>query len=261
MNMDTQIATQPQANVPMPASALVPGTEEILSSAIVIPKVLLMQGLSDLVAEGNAVMGEMVKSTTGEKLGNSENPVEFIPLTYNLTWVLSEKIGQKFEYRGQEPLTAANQDLPWEFEKNGAQWKRTKSLNLFALLTKDVKAEKEELAKADLGEMPDPDKALLPVMMSFRSTSFTAGKNLVTHFAKAKKFGLPGHVSTLKLKCTREKNDKGTYFVFGVEHSGKTPREDFAVCDYWRTIVATKHVQVDESDEVATDAVSGSEQF
>lgn len=223
--------------------------EEILASNIIIPKILLMQGLSELVSDGKAVMGDMVRSTTGEKLGNAEKPVEIIPLTYNTTWVKQEKVGNAWEYRGQEPMTAANQDLPWQYEENGTQWKRTKSLNLYALLPSDVVAEKAEMEKAKNGEMPDPDKALLPVMISFRSTSFNAGKVVNTHFAKARKFGLQGYVSTLKLKCYKEKNELGTFYVFDVETAGKTPKDAFEVCEYWRNIVASGKAQVDDKDE------------
>jgi hypothetical protein len=225
------------------------GGEDILTSNIVIPKVLLMQGLSDLVANRKAIMGDMVRSTTGEKLGDDKSGVDFIPLTFKNEWILREKIGGKFEYRGKEPMTAQNQDAPWEFKKDGADWKRVKSLNVYALLPKDIAAEAAEMEKAKNGEMPDPDKALMPVLISFQSTSFQAGKDLVTHFAKAKKFGVPGYVSTFKLKCYQDKNDKGTYFVYEIEPAGKTSTEQQKQAAYWYGIVSTQAVQVDDSDE------------
>jgi hypothetical protein len=243
------------------------GNEEILASNIIIPRVLIMQGLSELVADGKAVMGELIRSTTNEKLGGPDKPIDFIPITYNTTWIKQEKVGGKFEYRGQEPLNAANQDLPWDFEEKGIPWKRVKALNLYALLVQDVTAEQAEMAKAKQGEMPDPDKALLPVMISFRSTGFTTGKTIVTHFAKAKKFGLPGYVSVLKLSVRKEKNDKGTFFVPEVTNSGKTPADVIETCKYWQTTLATKPVEVDAAgeDETATGAprqdTSGEQRF
>lgn len=248
-----------ETNLPAQADL---GGEEILNQNIVVPRVLLMQGLSDLVTEGKAQMGDLVRSTNGEKLGGPDKPLEFIPITFTNTWILSELVGKKYEYRAQEPLSAKNQDLPWEFEKNGTKWKRTKSLNLFALLVSDARAELAEMEKAKQGEMPDPDKALLPVMISFRSTSFVAGKDVVTHFAKARKFSLPGYVSVLRLKCAREKNDKGTYFVFEVENAGKTPQELMETCKYWQGTLASRNVQVhDEGKDAESGAVSGGSQF
>lgn len=260
--MNTEVQTANTQKALATSAALTPGREEILADAIVIPRILLMQGLSDLVAEGKAVMGEMLRSNTHEVVGKPESPVEFIPLTYNLTWVLSEKVGQKYEYRSSEPLTPQNNDLPWDFTQNGTEWKRTKSLNLYALLTKDISAEKSELAKVESGDLPDPDKALLPVLISFRSTSFKAGQDIMTHFAKARKFNLPGHVSRMMLKCTKEKNDLGTYYIFRVENVGKTSPEDLKLCDYWRNLVGSGKVQVDEeveSTDTKTDTTRGTQ--
>lgn len=256
--MSNAVAKKEQTQVAM-AQAPAPGGEELLSSSIVIPKLLLMQGLSEFVNERKAQQGDMVRSTNGEVLGGPTKPVEFIPITFNHTWVLQEKIGGKYEYRGQEPMTAANQDLPWEFKQNGADWKRVKSLNVYALLPQDIAAEQAELEKAKSGEMPDPDKALLPVLITFRSTGFTAGKDVVTHFAKARKFGLPGYVSTMKLSCHQDKNDKGTYYVFEVKSSGRATPEQQEVAKYWQGVLATQKVQVDESDEKGSSG--GEEQF
>jgi len=237
------------------------GGEDILSQSMVIPRLHLMQGLSEMVSEGKAQMGDIVRSTNGEKLGNGDKPVDFIPITFTNTWVLSEMVGQKYEYRSSEPMTAKNQDLPWEFESQGTMWKRTKSLNLFAILVNDALAEKAERDKAAKGEMPDPDKALMPVLISFRSSSYAAGKEVVTHFAKARKFNLPGLVSVLQLSCTRTKNEKGTFYVYGVKNVGKTPPDLIEVANYWKSTLATKDVVVDseESEEVAS--VGGGSQF
>jgi hypothetical protein len=264
--MSNAVAKKDQETTAVSTGAELGSTEDILSSNIVIPKLLLMQGLSDFVTEGKAVMGDLVRSTTGEKVGNAEKPVKFIPLTFTNTWIVTERVSGKFEYRRQEPMTAKNQDLPWEFQVNGTDWKRTKSLNVYALLVADIEAERTEMAKAKSGEMPDPDKALMPVLISFRSLSFAAGKDIVTHFAKARKFGVDGYVSVLELRCRREKNDKGVFFVFEIGPSGKTPLEFFETCQYWKGLVAQNRVQVDDSDERVvpepeTQTSPGPEQF
>lgn len=227
-------------------------TEEILSSNVVIPKLLLMQALSDFVVDGKAVAGEFVRSSNIEKLGAKEKGVEIIPLTFTNTWIIKEKVGNKYEFRGIEPMTAANQDLPWDFKQNGTDWKRVKSINLYALLPADIHAEQAEMAKAANGEDADPDKALIPVVLSFRSTSFPAGKDVVTHFAKAKKFKLPGYVSVLKVTARHEKNDQGAYFVMETASCGKTPKEFHETCEYWKKIISAGKTQVDTSDETET---------
>lgn len=237
--------------------------EDILSSAIVIPRLLLMQGLSDFVNERKAQQGDIVRKTPFQVLGGPEKPVSFIPITFNNQWMLSELEGvgpkAKFAFRGYEKMDASNQDLPWEFEKNGTQWKRTKVLNLYALLPADIAAEKAEMAKAAKGEEVDPDKALLPVLISFRSTSYTAGKDIVTHFAKARKFAQPGYVSVLTLGCTQDTNEHGTFFIYQIGRQGPAAQDQKEVAAYWHKILSTQAVQVeaDESEAPAQAAKVG----
>ncbi len=235
------------------AANMAVGEEEILSGSLLIPYVLLMQGLSKLVAERKAQLGDLIHGGRKEKLGDPETPVEIIPLTFTNTWALSEEVGGKFEFRKQEPLNASNQDLPWDFMQYGANWKRTKSFNLFALVKKDVAIEQEEAKKVAAGGTPDPAKGLLPVIISFRSKSYKAGKALNTHFAMAKKMGVPAFVSVLKLTANPDKNAKGNFFIFGVEQAGETPKDMLETCAYWRTQIATRPVVVESDEESDAD--------
>jgi hypothetical protein len=245
---ETAVSTQVHQHV---------GHEEILSSDIMIPKLLLMQGLSELVNEGKARQGDMVRSTTGEVLGNAKEAVEFIPLTFYNQWIIQELVGKKYEYRGVEPMTAKNQDLPWEFEHNGSKWKRVKSINVYALLPKDIARERKEVQAAlAAGSLPDPSTALMPVLISFRSTSYNAGKTIVTHFARAQKYKVPAYVSTLKLTCTQDKNDLGSFFVFGVEPAGKTAQDDQTVAQEWYQILSQGKHKVDDSDLTGGESAS-----
>jgi len=258
--MTKQVAKKQETQVSTEVKNLGAGHEEILSSDIIIPKLLLMQGLSELVNERKASQGDMIRSTSGEKLGNPEKPVEFIPLTFYNQWIIQELVGKKYEFRGFEPMNAKNQDLPWDYEQNGTKWKRVKSINVYALLPEDIKREREEVKKARVqGGLPDPNTALMPVLISFRSTSYTAGKAVVTHFARAQKYDVRGYVSTLKLACQQDKNDLGSFYVFGVAHGGNTAPEDQGVSEEWyQTLAQGKH-KVDESDlttPVSTDSIT-----
>lgn len=248
--MNTEIAKNSTGGLPTTYEG--GGGEEILSSSIVIPRLLLMQGLSEFVNERKAQQGDMVKSTPFTKLGDPEVPVEIIPITFNNQWMKTEQVGKKWEFRGYEPLTAKNQDLPWEFEQNGTQWRRAKVLNLYALLPKDVAAEREEIKKAEKGGEPDATKALLPVMISFRITSYPAGKDVMTYFAKAQKFRMPGYARTLKLSSVPDKNDQGSFFVFKVETLGSVSKEDQEVAAYWYNVLRTRKVEVDADEEEKT---------
>lgn len=235
-------------------------TPQVLQSNIVIPKVLLMQGLSDLVSERKAVQGDIVRSVTAEKLGDDKTPLEFIPLTFKDLWLVSEDQkgdGKKYEFRRYEDRTHANENAEWDYKENGTNWKRTKVLNVFALLPKDIDAQKEMMdAFEKTGEMPDVDKVLLPVMIQFKNTSFKAGKEVATLFAKAESIArkynkpVPAYGTTMRLSCVPDKNDKGSFFVFKAEKSGPTKteyREDAANW-YAQLLALGSNVKIDESD-------------
>lgn len=253
------------------------GNETILKGDILLPKLLLMQGLSDFVSErkkdpntGAAIaQGDMVRSLTGEIVGGPDKPVEVIPLTYVNQWVVMEKMGSKFEYR--KTLTRdhgpndnqlrdpdrTSENLPWEFSYEGTDWKRVKSLGLFGLVASDVAAFQAELDSAKAkGEIPDFNKTIMPIVINFRSTGFNAGKKVVTHFAKAAsmaQYGAVAYAYTLQLSCYQDKNDLGSYYVFDVAQGRKCTPIELGEAKNWYSRVTTEAVKVDESDEVVSE--------
>lgn len=246
-------------------------TEAVLKSDVVIPKILLMQGLSKFVQERRAIAGDMVRSNNAEKLGDDKTSVNIIPLAIQNLWMISENAngdGKKYEFRRYEPRTAANETDPWDFIEAGTKWKRTKVMNLYALLPTDIEAQAAEFKKfEETGEM-DVDKALLPVVIPFRNTSFKAGKSVATLFAKADSVArtlgkpVPTFGTTVKLSCTQEKNDKGAFFVYTAETAGKTdPKYRAAAASWYDTLtqVDVSQLKVDESDLEEETSSGGSE--
>lgn len=258
--MNTEIAKK-ETNLPAEVNNQ-PTT--VLKSDIVIPKLLLMQGLSDLVNERKAQQGDFVKSSTAEKYGDDKLPVEFIPLTFQNLWLVAEDTkgdGKKYEFRRYEPRTAQNEEFPWDYIENGTKWKRTKIMSLFALLPKDIDAQAKMMKEfEETGELPDVDKVLLPVVIQFKNTSFKAGKEVATLFAKAESISrtlgkpVPAFGTTMRLSCVSDKNDKGNFFVMKVESAGKTKAEyrDSAANWYSQLLSLGAAIKVDESDVVQT---------
>lgn len=258
--MSTAVALQnqdPKALAIAQKAAQAAGFEESDSSDLMIPKLLLMQGLSQFVADDKAQVGDIVKSGTAEYVGGINKPVHFIPITYYRDWALYKEEKGKFEWQSKEPYTAANKDLPWEFEKDGEKWRRDKCFNLYVLLVKDIEGERKAVEEAQkTGDMPDPDKALLPCLITFRRSSYKTAKKIYAHFEKAKKFRSQAFVSTFALKSTKEKNEKATFGVFDVELVGKTPFEHQAVATQWWNdiVLAGRAIKVDDSDLKSEDS-------
>lgn len=235
--------------------------EQATATDIRIPKILLMQAISTLVNEEKAQKGDLVNQISGEVIGNEKKPLSFIPLTYYKSWIVQEKIGNKFEYRRQEERNASNENFPWEWEEAGTTWKRVKAINVYALLADQAKAYAADLKNAlDKGEMPDPSKAVLPVLISFRSTSLGGGQDIITHFSSMedyRKQGFPniqGFMTAFELQCKKTSNDKGTWYVMAVKRLGSTPKELLPLADTWRTRIVSgaTNLKVEESEDSET---------
>lgn len=224
------------------------GSEGIDAQDILIPKILLMQGLSEYVADGKVQMGDIVQSTTGRKLGGKDKPLQFIPICTFKTWVNSEKVGQKFEFRGTEPITPENTDLPLEWQQQGSMWRRDRCLNFYVLTPEDIEREKQAIEKAAKGDLPDPDDALLPYVLTFRRTSYGVGKELSTHFSKCAHFKVPPAVSMFNLSSEKVQNDQGTFYVFKLEKAGKTDPHHIQVARQWYDIITKAKVKIDEPE-------------
>lgn len=243
---ETSLAKKPVTALKLPTELQGSwGSEGLDNADILIPKVLLMQAMSDLVAQEKAVTGDFVKSTTKEILGGKLKPFEFIPILSFKTWVIEEKVGEKFEFRGVEQASAETDDA-MEWQENGKTFRRNRCLNFYALLPQDIERERKAMQSSDI---PDPDDALLPILISFQRTGYFAGKELITHFAKAAHFGVPPAVSTFRMNSFMEKNDKGTYYVPMIEKAGKTSEENLAACRKWYDILKKARVKIDEVTE------------
>lgn len=246
----------------VPAVSAPQNSEQILKSDIVLPKVLLQQALSDFVKKRKAQSGDLVRSTNGEKLGNDSTPLEFIPLTFQNLWMLMEDEKGKgnkddFKFRGYEPRTASNENAEWDYMQDGVRWKRTKVMQVYTLLPRDLEkmAAAMEKYKTD-GEMPDLDAAVLPTVIQFRNTSFKGGKDVATLFVKAADIGsrmnieVPVYGRTMKLEVHPENNGEHDYFVLRAMEAGPTKKEYLTDCNRWRTTLVNmgSNVKVDESD-------------
>lgn len=199
--------------------------QHVLTSDMVLPRVLLQQGLSKLVADRKAVQGDLIRTLGGgeiEKIGSPDQAIDFIPLKVVTEWREQELVGKKYEFRRTLPRTPANEDLPWEFEEGGGKWQRLKSMTLYALLVNDVTAAKAEMAKlAESGELPDLNKTLLPVAINFRSSAGRGAISALTNFyvrlkdaQSQSKVPIYPYGYQLTLSCKQVTNTKGTFYVF-----------------------------------------------
>lgn len=211
------------------------GGEGITSSDILIGKILLMQGLSDLVSEEKAQTGDLVDSVTNVKLGDKKTPLEIVPISMFKTWVISRKApgSSKFEYEETQAENAENKD--WQLDDvtlgDGTVERRDRVINFYVLLRKEIES----------GEA-------MPRVVSFRRTSYKAGKKVATHMAKMNMLRENPAARSLMLTCKTEKNDLGTYYVFDIEPGTKTDPAEQVVAREWFNTIKKGQTRVDESD-------------
>ena len=217
------------------------GSENIDNEDIILPKLLLMQAMSEAVNEKEtAEAGDILKSTTEVVLGGRSKPVEIIPVSLQKSWVVMKKEGSKFEFVATEPVTAqnANRPLTWTDELHN-EFRADKCLNFYVLL-------KSEVAAAVKGE-----GAAIPCVVSFRRTSYQAGRKLASGIAESKFMKQPAFAKSYELRAEKKTNDLGTFFVFDIVPKAKTSVEEMKYAFEWYKNLNAAQVKVHEAGDDA----------
>jgi hypothetical protein len=213
-------------------------------SDIILPRILLMQSQSDLVAEGKAAPGQFVNSLTGEVLGDAKNPLEIIPLhSPPKTWVTSEKGPRdgrpQFKKIQSEAQILAEygksnaKDIPWEENlANGVTRYNKRTLNFYVLLKKEVES----------GEA-------FPYLVSFQSTAYEQGKKIATHFMRCAMTRSQPYSRTLKLSSLSNKTEKGNYFTPDIMPGHKSSVDELGAAEQWLPVVKSANVRVDSAEK------------
>lgn len=192
------------------------GQNESSSNDIVIPKIQLMQGMSQGVVAGKNKLGDLVDSVSGELLGTPEKPLEVVPFHLEKFFIVQKYNGKKWVYERIEKITAQNENAAYEYEDNFGKYKRVYTRRFYVLAPNSV----------------------LPYTIDFASTSAKAGKELVTEmYVKNAMMKLPPAASKIAIGVKIEKNDDGTYAVKTVKSIGKsTPEEIKQAFDWYKTV-------------------------
>lgn len=207
------------------------GSENVASSDLIIPKILATQGLSKLVSEGKATVGEIRDSLNGEKLGDKSTPVDIIAFSSFRTWVIFEKRNGKDEYVKTERITPENEGWAINEVVNGVEVRRDKCLNFYVLLPSEIES-----------------GMAFPYLVSLRRYGMQAGKKLSTFAAKLKAFNKPIAAKVFKLGVVKQENDKGVFFVFDVTAGRDSSAAELAEAHKWYKTVQTATVKHDDSD-------------
>lgn len=226
------------------------GAENTTASDLVIPKLLIMQGLSEFVTDEKiqARQGEIRDSLEGRLLAKVGEPLRVIPFYFYNTWVEFEERNGKFEFTGVTPRDHTNETAPMEWVDGGKKRRRDKTINCYVLV-------ESELANGEF----------LPYLLSFSRTGFKTGKKLVTLVEKLKQFKLAPAHRVFELSTVKVQNDKGTWFGPEIQQVAETSAEHLTLAYKWYLTVSKGGVKVDNSDlargEPAEAAPEGAREF
>lgn len=214
------------------------GSEGLESSDILVSKILLMQGQSKFVQRGDAAIGQLVDSVTGEVLGGVTNsktkeitPIELIAFSSFKTLITSKKVGDKFEFMKVEPMGPDNVNLAPEEVVDGLTIRRDRCLNFYVLRPEDIKAGNA-----------------FPYLLSVRRTSYKAGRQITTMGQKLKAFKQPLAAKCIQLGVEFKENDQGAFWAFTASPGRVSTQEELKEAHRWYTAFKTQSVRHDDSD-------------
>lgn len=212
------------------------GSENLDSKDMIVPKLLVMQGMSKLVTDGVAMVGQIRESIEGNLLGGIVKPKEMQPIEVIFfgsfkTWVVYENENGMDQYKGTVPFSVENQDWQLNEVVDGVAVRRDKTLNFYCLTVADIKA-----------------GMVFPYVVSFRRTSMPAGKKLATIAKKLSAFNKPMAYKVFNLGVEMKENDKGKFFVPTIEATRDSTEAELKEAYKWHLTMKSASVKVDDSD-------------
>lgn len=211
--------------------------QAVTASDIIIPKVMVMQGLSELVTEGKAMFGDFKDSLTEATLGGVNAPFEFIPFKLEkLLYVTQRKAGTQDKFKMKEviPLDAESEKLAWTDFEGDFEIKRTQVYNFYVINPKDTS---------------------IPYIIPFKGMSLRNGKVLNTlAFVKSFIDGSFPPANHYTLNGTKTTNDKGTFVVIDAKKGDKSTNAEIQAAALWMKTLDAGGAKAHEETETFAQA-------
>ena len=225
------------ADLPARVSGKAPaGMEEVdMQQDVIMPRVAILQGLSQMIVDGKGNVGDLADSLSKENLGKE---LIFIPVFLFKTRVMFE-VGKGLVMMSRNGLTISQASTEYQ-DKIGkscddlpeAQWDGSNPPKLSLVYNfPAIKVGRENE---------------FPISISLMRTSAKAGKTLISLAAMS---GEDMFARKYKLTTSVEKNDKGTYAIAHVELVGRCSDEEYAVGKKWYQSLRGRKIDVDMDEE------------
>lgn len=212
------------------------GTGGLVTKDIIIPRINVMQPMSEKVTAGKAAFGEIRESLNNTLLGGFEKaPVQFVPfLMEKMFVVFNNNDPEDKKYLRIEPITPQNEDAKYEDEEkdedgNMMKISRFRTMSFYVLLVDELK----------LG-------TAIPYILALSKTSLKAGKKLATQmYVKNINSGKIPPAIICGATVSKESQEKKTWAVFDIEPMTETPKEYLVEAFKWLKIIKAGQAKVD----------------
>jgi hypothetical protein len=159
-----------------------------------IPSILTVQNTSEFV-DGDVKAGDMINIETLQVLGGNGKKLNFIPLTYFKSWQHFTRSQGKQKWVKEEAYSG--QEYKWsEMTHDGVELVHDETYSFYVLLEQDLS-----------------NAMALPYLLKLKRTSSSEAKKLVTAIERAKGAGIEPWSLVFSIDTTKEKGEKGVYFV------------------------------------------------
>lgn len=205
--------------------------EEIDTKDILIPNLMLTQGLTKAVAKGKVAIGKYVNSTNLTDMGDN---VEALVIQSYKVWQEFKIVEKgKDEYLGTIDFYG-NEQLPYQYDnEKGEACSRKEVLGFYVLLLDEIK-----------------NGVAFPYTITFKGGSKKAGRELTSHFAKLRSVNLPSFSKVFSFGAELIE-DEHTYYVKTVDMGRDITREELGAVKNWIAELKKNkdRIKVDDTEE------------
>lgn len=183
--------------------------KELFANDILIPKIWLVQSMSDLRKDKKADEGDFVDSQTAEVFTKAGEVLRFVVLKTFKRWHTFEVKGDKKEFVSSEIMVfGKNENLKYEETVDGKDLVRRQVISAYVLIERDVR-----------------NKINKPYIIDFASTSKQGGRVIVSDIATLNKAGLPSFCAFFEMDAVEESFERGDAYVKKVKFGGYMAKE------------------------------------
>jgi len=207
---------------------------ELFSNDILIPKVWLVQTMSEIRKQKKAEEGQFIDSQTKELLADNEKELRFVVLKTFKRWHTFEMVGTKKEFISSEVMVLGkNHDLKYDETIEGKIIKRRQVISAYVILERDFKM-----------------KINKPYIIDFASTSKGGGRIMVSDIKTLNDRNLPSYVAFFKMTSHEEKFELGETFVKHITFGGFLPKDSMAYLKDCKNFLALNEntIEIDDAD-------------